>query len=68
VRQFPWDEVIAIGLGLLRLSSRDFWAMSPREFAHVAQFLGGGQVGAPERGALETLMAMFPDNHEGRTR
>lgn len=58
-RRFPWDETIAVGLGLLRLSPRDFWAMTPREFGHVVRvFLPGEALG---RDALETLMTLFPD-------
>ena len=53
-----------MGLGLLRLSPRDFWAMTPREFGHVIRFLSGDPGAAPHRSALETLMAMFPDGKE----
>jgi len=50
-----------VGLGLLRLSPRDFWAMTPREMAHAMRFLAGGE-SPPTRGALRALMDMFPDD------
>lgn len=50
-----------MGLGLLRLSPRDFWAMTPREIAHVLRLAQGDMVTAPQRPALEALMATFPD-------
>eukprot|EP01037_Dinobryon_pediforme_P013990 gene13990-14107_t len=28
---FPWDEALALGLGILRLPPREFWMMTPRE-------------------------------------
>jgi len=48
------------GFGLLRLSSKDFWAMTPREFAAV---LGpvSRNANAPSRAALDALMHAFPD-------
>lgn len=65
-RQFPWDQVIAIGLGRLRLSPHDFWAMTPRELAWVLRGSNAvsGAVTAPERGTLKTLMTRFPDEAE----
>jgi uncharacterized phage protein (TIGR02216 family) len=31
VTPFPWEEVMAAGLGILRLAPRIFWEMTPRE-------------------------------------
>ncbi|HTV69985.1 MAG TPA: rcc01693 family protein [Rhizobiaceae bacterium] len=57
---FPWDEVMRIGLGVLRLSPKNFWAMTPREFAAAAG--ASGQRGAPPgRGELTRMMNQFPD-------
>ncbi|MEX4007455.1 rcc01693 family protein [Neoaquamicrobium sediminum] len=69
-RQFRWDQVIAIGLGRLRLSPRDFWAMTPRELAGVLRGLNvvSGTVAAPRRGTLEALMNRFPDGAERQDR
>jgi uncharacterized phage protein (TIGR02216 family) len=61
-RRFPWDDAIALGLGLLRLSPRDFWAMTPREIALALRPYGGGEaVRPPGREAVTALMALYPD-------
>jgi uncharacterized phage protein (TIGR02216 family) len=57
---FPWDQVMAIGLGLLRLSPRDFWAMTPREFERAMGLLKE-HGDAPGRARLAELMRAFPD-------
>lgn len=59
MRPFPWNAAIGFGLGVLRLSPRDFWAMTPREFALAIE--------AARSGALDDLMTRFPDA-EGATR
>lgn len=65
MRLFPWDEIIGLGLGLLRLAPRDFWAMTPREMAHVLRLVsGGGITSPPGRRGLDALMALFPDHKE----
>lgn len=54
---------MALGLGQLRLSSRDLWSLTPRELAAAVRGLTG-QIGAPEpltRAALAALSARFPD-------
>jgi len=52
---------MAFGLGRLGLSSRDFWAMTPRELAAAIE----GKLGRPatplDRAALDGLIARFPD-------
>ena len=52
---------MALGLGLLRLSSRDFWAMTPIELAAAIKplFPAGGEPLA--RGDFDRLMQQFPD-------
>lgn len=54
---------MAIGLGLLRLSSADFWAMTPREFAAALRGLKGEftPLAPLDSGALQALMMLFPD-------
>ncbi|QND52399.1 phage tail assembly chaperone [Phyllobacterium sp. 628] len=50
---------MAAGFGLLRLSTRDFWAMTPRELSAA---LGSPPADAGlSRPALELLMQTFPD-------
>lgn len=54
---------MALGFGRLRLSPRDFWAMTPRELA-LALNAGRGPTGAaqpPRRDDLAALMRIFPD-------
>lgn len=51
---------MGFGFGVLRLSPRDFWSMTPREFAAALH----GPAGRPQsatRAALAALMAAFPD-------
>ena len=64
-RRFPWDELIGLGLGLLRLAPRDFWSATPREMAHLLRGLGiGGAGGPPGRRSLDALMTLYPDDKE----
>ncbi|MEP9397200.1 rcc01693 family protein [Mesorhizobium sp. KR2-14] len=60
-REFPWDQVMAMGFGLLRLSPQAFWAMTPREFERAASMLARAADGAPRRDDLLALMQAFPD-------
>lgn len=63
-KPFPWDDVMAFGLGRLKLSPRAFWAMTPRELA-AAMSVFSAPVSAPERSALAELMNRFPDRKVG---
>jgi uncharacterized phage protein (TIGR02216 family) len=62
---FPWQEIMALGLGLLRLSPAAFWAMTLPELAALAR-LAGPVLVAPGRAELEELMRRFPDEARGR--
>jgi uncharacterized phage protein (TIGR02216 family) len=53
-----------VGLGLLRLSPRDFWTMTPKEFAAAAGRSRRGADRPPTRADLFRMMHEFPD--EGR--
>jgi uncharacterized phage protein (TIGR02216 family) len=55
---FPWAELMSLGLGRLRLSPEAFWSMSPRELFAAA---GVRLHGPMARAALNDLMARFPD-------
>lgn len=48
------------GFGLLRLSSRDFWALTPRELAAALRPLMPARM-VPTRSAFDALMRAFPD-------
>lgn len=55
---------MALGLGVLRLDSRAFWSLTPREFAAAARAVLGPAAtltARPDRAALEALMTQFPD-------
>lgn len=56
--RFPWADVMAMGLGTLRLSPREFWAATPREIA--AAFAKRQGAGLP-RDVLDHLLQRFPD-------
>jgi uncharacterized phage protein (TIGR02216 family) len=51
---------MAFGFGRLRLSSRAFWALTPRELAAAVRPDAGSA--PPDRPTLDALMARFPDN------
>ena len=59
----PWDEIIAIGLGQLRLSPQALWQMTPIEFTLALK--GAGLMMEPvaicSRARLHSLMQQFPD-------
>jgi uncharacterized phage protein (TIGR02216 family) len=57
---FPWREAMAFGFGVLRLSSDEFWRLTPRELAAALRALNGESVPLP-RDALNELIARFPD-------
>ena len=56
--RFPWSEMMFAGLGLMRLSPRDFWAASPREIAAAFPAAGRAPLGRDE---MDRLMQRFPD-------
>jgi uncharacterized phage protein (TIGR02216 family) len=58
---FPWEAAMALGLGLLRLSPKDFWQMTPRELERALSGLSPGKSPPPRRADLAALMRAFPD-------
>jgi uncharacterized phage protein (TIGR02216 family) len=58
---FPWNDVMATGLGLLRLSPKTFWSMTPREFERAASTLPFRASIPPGRDALLEMMETYPD-------
>ena len=58
---FPWSEAMALGFGVLRLTSKAFWRMTPRELKLAADGAFGRVVSAPSRAALDALMQTYPD-------
>ncbi len=58
---FPWGDAMRLGFGVLRLSSREFWGLTPRELAAAFEGIAGRRTTAPDRNALGKLMERFPD-------
>ena len=56
MQRFPWGSLMAMGLGRLRLSPREFWAATPREIAAAFPAKPG-----LSRGVLDALLRQFPD-------
>lgn len=57
---------MAAAFGLLRLSPKDFWSMTPREMERAMSVLEGGRRGAPGRADLAEMMNRFPDARGAR--
>ena len=60
-----WPGLLRVGLGPLRLSPRDFWALTPQELRLMLGEAGEGQ-GPLRRADLDELLAAFPDGKQGR--
>lgn len=52
---------MAAAFGLLRLSPKDFWSMTPREMERAMSVLAGDRRSAPGRADLMNMMHRFPD-------
>jgi uncharacterized phage protein (TIGR02216 family) len=50
-----------LGFGVLKLSSKEFWGLTPRELAAAFEALSGNRPAAPDRARLDKLMERFPD-------
>jgi uncharacterized phage protein (TIGR02216 family) len=58
---FPWAAAMRLGFGVLRLSSKAFWGLTPRELAAAFEARSGARPGAPDRDRLKQMMEQFPD-------
>jgi uncharacterized phage protein (TIGR02216 family) len=58
---FAWNEAIGFGLGILRLSSDQFWRMTPRELAFAIEAVAGRTPTPLKRATLAELMTRYPD-------
>jgi uncharacterized phage protein (TIGR02216 family) len=52
---------MAFGLGRLKLSSAEFWALTPRELAAAVEGEIGSFAAPLDRAALDALIARYPD-------
>ena len=59
--KFDWPALMRLGLGQLRLTPDQFWALTPTELALIAG-LDGQQV--MNRAGLSELMANYPDKED----
>ncbi|KQT55271.1 MULTISPECIES: rcc01693 family protein [unclassified Aureimonas] len=59
---FPFDEAMTAGFALIGLSSAEFWAMTPREFARALAPFASRCCEPMGRADLAALMARFPDD------
>jgi uncharacterized phage protein (TIGR02216 family) len=58
---FPWDEVMALALGILRWTPETVWRATPREFAAALRGPAGSPVQPATSGDIERLMRAYPD-------
>ena len=56
-KNFPWQRMMELGLGVLRLSPQEFWAATPREIS-AAFGVPRAELG---RGRFAELMERYPD-------
>ncbi len=56
----PWRQLMEFGFGVLGLSSREFWALTPSEINAALEAHYGVRGEPPGRAQLDRLMARFP--------
>ena len=59
--RFDWPALMRLGLGQLRLTPNQFWALTPAELALMSGLDGQA---AMDRAGLSELMAKYPDKKE----
>ncbi|QEL23033.1 phage tail assembly chaperone [Bosea sp. F3-2] len=59
---FPWNDVMAFGLGRLAWPPGQFWAATPREIAAALKAHRSAEAGVTDRAVLSALMAAYPDS------
>lgn len=59
---FPWQQLMGIGLGQLRIPADRFWALTPKELrAIIVGTMGMTQDAPMPRDLLNSLIKKFPD-------
>ncbi len=59
---FPWQRIMELGLGYLRLSPVRFWAMTPKELhAATVGVSGGNECNYLTRSGITELINKYPD-------
>ena len=56
-----WTGMMRFALGVLRMTPRDFWSMTPREFLAASEPYLGDAAAPMGREELSALRARFPD-------
>lgn len=59
--RFPWDEVMTLGLGQLRLPPEIFWRLTLPELAAAARALQPKDALPMSRSDIARLMTQYPD-------
>lgn len=67
-KPFPWDEAMAFGFGILRLSPDVFWRMTPRELAAALRAVHGQTLLPFGRESFDDLLTRFPDGPRSHKR
>ena len=65
----PWQDLMRIGLGQLKLTPKQFWNTTPRELkcdieGELNAFIGDGLHNPLSKSNLEKLMKKFPDKSD----
>lgn len=55
---------MTFGFAVLKLSSAEFWAMTPREIAHAMRAFSPAETMAISRNDFRKLMKLYPDNED----
>lgn len=64
MNRIAWGDLQRFGIGHMRLSPKDFWALTPRELmilAGISEF-GAGHL---DKSGLDALMRAYPDAKVG---
>ena len=61
IEPFPWDDVMQFGFAVLKLSSHDFWTMTPREIAFAMRAYAPSSNTPLSRSSFDELLTNFPD-------
>lgn len=62
--RFPWDRLMEIGLGVMRLPPERFWQMTLPEISAAARALNPQAARGIGRDELGALMARYPDQEK----
>jgi len=61
---FPWVKAAKIGFGLLHLSPKQFWQLTPRELVLIVNAFEDDTSQTLDRSAFEQMASKFPDKEK----